>query len=146
MLEILVVGASPCLGDLALGGDVQDIWLAEGPHEVANQVRGGGHEFGGVAGEPFERSLDGLWRRLGIDATMKRLLTGRRMDARVERALFALVANRALAPSSQLAATELISADVHIDGLAVIDEQACYRAMDWLAEIEPVLAKDLYFR
>ena len=67
--------------------------------------------------------LDGLWRRLGIDATMKRLLAGRRMDARAERTLFALVANRALAPSSKLAATEWISSDVHIDGLTVIDER-----------------------
>ncbi|MEU8252406.1 IS1634 family transposase [Nonomuraea sp. NPDC048916] len=90
--------------------------------------------------------LDGLWRRLGIAATMTRLLSGRRMGARAERALFALVANRALAPSSKLAATEWISADVHIDGLADIDEQACYRAMDWLAEIEPDLAKEVYFQ
>ncbi|MBB4936553.1 hypothetical protein FHR32_000858 [Streptosporangium album] len=90
--------------------------------------------------------LDGLWRRLGIDATMKRLLAGRRMDARAERTLFALVANRALAPSSKPAATEWINSDVHIDGLTVIDEQACHRAMDWLAEIEPVLAKDVYFQ
>ncbi|HEX3780259.1 MAG TPA: hypothetical protein VHX38_11370 [Pseudonocardiaceae bacterium] len=41
--------------------------------------------------------LDGLWRRLGIDAAMRRMLAGTRMDERVERILFALVANRALA-------------------------------------------------
>ena len=49
-------------------------------------------------------ALDGLWRRLGIDQTMRRLLKGRRLDDRAERVLFALVANRALAPSSKLAA------------------------------------------
>src|SRR6266540_2596737 len=49
-------------------------------------------------------ALDELWRRLGIDQTMRRLLTGRRLDASAERVLFALVANRALAPSSKLAA------------------------------------------
>lgn len=90
-------------------------------------------------------ALDGLWQRLGIDAAMRRLLSGRRLDGRVERILFALVANRALAPSSKLAATDWITSDVHIDGLPTIDEQACYRAMDWLTQIEPVLAKDVYF-
>ena len=35
---------------------------------------------------------------------MRRLLKGRRRDESAERVLFALVANRALAPSSKLAA------------------------------------------
>jgi hypothetical protein len=57
--------------------------------------------------------LDGLWRRLGLDAVVHRQLAGRRLDPRVERVLFALVANRALAASSKLAATEWITDDVH---------------------------------
>jgi hypothetical protein len=40
--------------------------------------------------------LDALWRRLGIDTVMTRLLEGRKRDPRTERVLFALVANRAL--------------------------------------------------
>ena len=48
--------------------------------------------------------LDALWRRLGIDTVMTRLLAGRKRDPRTERVLFALVANRALAPGSKLAA------------------------------------------
>ena len=51
--------------------------------------------------------LDGLWHRLGIDALLRRLAAGTRRDPIVERVLFALVANRALAPSSKLAATSL---------------------------------------
>jgi hypothetical protein len=90
--------------------------------------------------------LDALWRRLGLDAVMHRQLEGRRLDPRVERVLFALVANRALDASSKLAATDWITGDVHIDGLATIDEQACYRAMDWLLTIEPALAKEAYFQ
>src|SRR5665647_1888634 len=49
--------------------------------------------------------LDALWQRLGIDAVMRRLLKGRRRDPAAERVLFALVANRALSPSSKLAAS-----------------------------------------
>ena len=90
--------------------------------------------------------LDQLWRRLGLDAVIRRQLTGRRLDPRVERVLFALVANRALAASSKLAATGWIADDVHIDGLDEIDEQSCYRAMDYLLTIEPELAKAAYFQ
>ncbi|GAB2459161.1 IS1634 family transposase [Streptomyces incanus] len=90
--------------------------------------------------------LDGLWHRLGLDQVMRRQLAGRRLDPRVERVLFALVANRALDASSKLAAADWITRDVHIEGLDAIDEQACYRAMDWLLQIEPALAKEAYFQ
>lgn len=107
---------------------------------------------GGPAGLTFTESrplggafvLDGLWRRLGIDTAMRRMLTGRRLDERVERILFALVANRALAPSSKLAATRWIEHDVVIDGLDTVVDEACYRAMDWLIEVEPALSRTVY--
>jgi hypothetical protein len=88
--------------------------------------------------------LDGLWHRLGIDTVMARLLTGRRLDPRVERVLFGLVANRALAPSSKLAAADWITRDVHIDGLPETSDDACYRAMDWLLEITDALEREVF--
>ncbi len=84
------------------------------------------------------------WQRLGIAKTMRALLGKTRRDAVTERVLFALVANRALAPSSKLAAAGWVSHDVHIPGLPEISDDACYRAMDWLLAVEPVLAKDVY--
>jgi Transposase DDE domain len=90
--------------------------------------------------------LDQLWRRLGLDAVIRRQLAGRKLDPRVERVLFALVANRALAASSKLAAAGWIGGDAHIDGLDEIDEQSSYRAMDYLLTIEPDLAKEAYFQ
>ena len=90
--------------------------------------------------------LDQLWKRLGLDEVIRRQLAGRRLDPRVERVLFALVANRALAASSKLAATDWIEHDVHIEHLDQIDEQSCYRAMDYLLSIEPDLAKEAYFQ
>jgi hypothetical protein len=33
---------------------------------------------------------------------------------------------------------------VHIDGLAEIGEQACYRAMDWLHEVRGDLEKQVF--
>jgi hypothetical protein len=89
-------------------------------------------------------ALDGLWRRLGIDQTMRRLLTGRRLDASAERVLFGLVANRALAPASKLAAAGWISDDVAIPGLGHTSDDACYRAMDWLLEIHTALEHEVF--
>jgi hypothetical protein len=88
--------------------------------------------------------LDGLWRRLGIDALLRRALKGRRRDVSAERVLFSLVANRALAPSSKLAASRWVCEDVHIDGLSEVSDDACYRAMDWLLEIAPSLEREVF--
>lgn len=88
--------------------------------------------------------LDGLWRQLGIDAIITGLLGSHRREVDVERVLFALVANRALAPSSKLAAAEWVGADVHIRGLEQVSDDACYRAMDDLIEIEPALGRQVF--
>ena len=96
-------------------------------------------------------ALDRLWRRLGLDEVITRCLAGhagpgRRPGPETERVLFALVANRALAASSKLAAADWICADVHIDGLDETTDDACYRAMDQLLAIEPVLAEQAYYQ
>lgn len=76
--------------------------------------------------------LDGLWRQLGVDTALARVLGGRRFTTDVERVLFALVANRAIDPTSKLAAAEWASNDVAITGLESMDEDQAYRAMDLL--------------
>ncbi len=88
--------------------------------------------------------LDALWGRLGIGPAMRRLLKGRRLDASAERVLFALVANRALAPSSKLAASRWVNEDVLVSGLGATTDDACYRAMDWLLEIREQLEKEVF--
>ena len=103
--------------------------------------------------------LDGLWRQLGIDQLILgagQKTRGRRRDlSATERIVFGLVANRALAPSSKLAAADWMNHDVEIPRLAaalttgssttLVDEDACYRAMDWLHDAGQVLAKNIYF-
>jgi hypothetical protein len=88
--------------------------------------------------------LDGLWRRLGIDTAMTRLLAKRRVTSRFERVLFGLVANRALAPSSKLAAADWITHDVHIDGLPETSDDVCYRSMDWLHDVREHLEREVF--
>ena len=89
--------------------------------------------------------LDQLWHQLGIDQSLKRLLLGRRLDPKVERVLFALVANRALEPLSKLAGSQWVRERVFIPGLAEVDEDSCYRAMDFLLEGQAELTKAVYF-
>ncbi len=92
--------------------------------------------------------LDHLWHKLRIDQIISRAgqpKRGRRRNmATTERVLFSLVANRALAPSSKLAAADWITHDAHIDGLEGTDDDACYRAMDWLHEVTDEVEKGVF--
>ncbi|MFU8854340.1 IS1634 family transposase [Micromonospora sp. SL1-18] len=80
--------------------------------------------------------LEGLWRQLEIDRALVKILGERRFRTDVERVLFALVANRAIAPASKLSAAEWASRDASIPGLAAMDEDQAYRAMDLLVEAD----------
>ena len=90
-------------------------------------------------------ALDVLWNRLGIGETMRRVLADRHLDDSAERVLFALVANRALAPSPKLAA-RWVSEDVTISGLPATSDDACCRAMGWLPEIKDALETEVLER
>src|SRR3990172_2629433 len=103
------------------GGSIEP---AEGLEVVASRPLGGAW------------LLDALWRRLGIPAALRELLGARRFATDVERVLFALVANRALAPCSKLAAAEWASQDVAIPGLEALDDDQAYRALDLLVEAD----------
>src|SRR5579859_2844148 len=89
--------------------------------------------------------LDQVWQRLGLHTALTRLLRGRRLEARAERVLFAMVANRALEPLSKLACTTWVEGRVAIPGLSELDEDSCYRAMDWLLQVEAPLAEAVYW-
>ena len=80
--------------------------------------------------------LDALWAKLEIGTSIKRIADGRRFTTAVERVLFALVANRAIAPMSKLSAAEWATQDVVIPGLAWMDDDQAYRAMDLLVEAD----------
>ena len=91
--------------------------------------------------------LEQLWRRLGIGAVIHEVCGGRKFDFDVERALFALVANRACAPSSKLYCYEQwLKEEVHLEGGAELELQHLYRAMDFLEANKEAIEKALYFR
>jgi DDE family transposase len=88
--------------------------------------------------------LDQLWQRLGIGAILTARLGKTRRDAAAERVLFALVANRALDPSSKLAAAHWVGRKAWIDRLPETSDDACYRAMDWLHQVRGAVEKEIY--
>ncbi|MGH3233410.1 MAG: IS1634 family transposase [Streptosporangiaceae bacterium] len=90
--------------------------------------------------------LDQLWQRLGIGQVMTAMLGRTRRDAATERVLFALVANRALDPSSKLAAAHWAGRKAHVDQLPATTDDACYRAMDWLLEAKDALEREVFDR
>lgn len=80
--------------------------------------------------------LDGLWRRLDVAAAVRAAADARRFTTNMERVLFALVANRAVAPMSKLSAAEWVGEDTVIPGLAGMDDDHAYRAMDLLVDAD----------
>lgn len=110
-------------------------YLGEGG-DAAAPVVGGGLQVTGSRPLGAVWLLQGLWRQLDIDAALTKILGPRRFRTDVERVLFALVANRAVAPASKLSAAEWASRDAAIPGLETMDEDQAYRAMDLLVEAD----------
>jgi hypothetical protein len=88
--------------------------------------------------------LDRLWEELGIKGVLEALLKKRQYKTPVERALFAMAANRALDPLSKRGVEEWVKEDVVISGVEEIPLQQLYRAMDFLLENEAELQKQVY--
>jgi Transposase DDE domain len=103
---------------------------------------------------PFVRSrpaggaylLKALWDRLHIGACLKAALKDREFTAPVEQALFAMVANRALSPSSKLAIEQWTAEEVFLGGdESPLQVQHFYRAMDFLLEHAESLQKEVFW-
>ena len=92
-------------------------------------------------------ALEALWRRAGLPELLGELLDSRKFGFPVERALFALVANRACAPSSKWRCWDRWLADgVRIEGCGELEPQHLYRAMDVLQAHKDALEEGLYHR
>jgi hypothetical protein len=90
---------------------------------------------------------DRLWERLEIGKTIIEAAGGRRLAAeRVERAIFAMVANRlSVKPLSKLAGCEWVRERAFIEGLAEVSDDECYRAMDFLHAALAELQERVFF-
>lgn len=110
-----------------------------------------------VAGDPNWRVIDAwsygavyvleqIWKRLGIVRIISEKASARKLGFDVERALFAMVANRACAPCSKLYCWEQwLREDVRIEGTGGLKLHQLYRAMDFLEENKDAIEKEIYF-
>ena len=90
--------------------------------------------------------LEALWKRLGLDTIINEQARRRRFGFSPERAIFAMVANRALAPCSKLYCYEQwLREDVRIEGTGRLELQHLYRAMDFLEANKDEIEKAIYF-
>jgi len=90
-------------------------------------------------------ALEAMWQRLGIDAVIREQAAGRRFGFDVERALFAMVANRACAPASKLYCYEQwLKEDASIEGAHSLELHQLYRAMDFLATDKEAIEQAIY--
>ncbi len=121
-----------------------------GPEDALTlQAKGGEHDP-----LPFVRSrpaggaylLKALWDRLHIDTCLKAALKDREFTAPVAQALFAMVVNRALSPSSKLAIEQWAAEEVFLGGEeSPLQVQHFYRAMDFLIEHAEALQKEVFW-
>lgn len=82
-----------------------------------------------------------------LPAAIAKATRGRRLAPTLERVLFALIANRAIAPCSKLASLEWAAEDVYLPGVGELggDPQIAYRAMDTLLEYDTAIAEHVFF-
>lgn len=91
--------------------------------------------------------LEQLWREIGIGEELSRCMRKQRTKQPFERALFAMVANRALCPYSKLYCWEQwLGEEVFLPSASHLELQHLYRAMDFLEEEKAEIEKTIYFK
>jgi transposase len=89
--------------------------------------------------------LRALWDQLHIGQCLTTALKEREFTAPVQEALFAMVANRALDPSSKLAIEQWAADEVYLGDERVFQVQHLYRAMDFLLEHAEKIQEEVFW-
>ncbi|TKB09252.1 IS1634 family transposase [Desulforhopalus sp. IMCC35007] len=89
--------------------------------------------------------LKALWNRLRINNCLQKGLDQRSFSSPVADAIFAMVANRALAPSSKLAIEQWAAEEVYLGNKDTLQVQHCYRAMDFLLEHQETIQQEVFW-
>jgi transposase len=91
--------------------------------------------------------LDAVWRELELPKVIEGLVRQRGTRQPFERALFAMVANRALAPYSKLyCQSQWLSEEVYLGGGEHLELHHLYRAMDFLEAHKDEIEQAVFFR
>ena len=115
--------------------------------EAQVEIKNRGRKFKWLSSRSYGgiHVLSQLWKQLGFTDLIKKRLNDRNFITPVERSVFAMVANRCLAPKSKLAITEWINTKVYIPNLPQIGVQVLYRSMDFILEHQEKLEQEIYW-
>ncbi len=94
-------------------------------------AQGNYHE---VRRKPPPHVVGALWSELGIGRALARVAGPRRYRREIEREVFAMVAQRTIAPASKLEATRWAPREVVLPGVGELTDDGLYSAMDFLLE------------
>ncbi len=89
--------------------------------------------------------LNEMWERMGIGQTIRSILAKREYQNEIERMIFALVADRALAPSSKLHMQHWVAKEVYIPNLPEVEVHQLYRTMDFLLAANEEVQQKVFF-
>ena len=91
--------------------------------------------------------LEALWERLGLRESVAGCVETERSQAPLERALFAMVANRSLAPRSKLYCYEQwLREEIYFPPARPLELQHLYRAMDLLEKHHETIERAVFWR
>jgi hypothetical protein len=86
-----------------------------------------------------------IWERLELQTVLTKALGQRNFESPIEWAIFAMVANRALAPDSKRGVEEWVAEDVALGNPEPISLHHLYRAMDFLLAQDAELQREVFF-
>ena len=91
-------------------------------------------EIGETRGYGDIVAIEEAWKSLGLDVIFRSLSAERYFEFDLERAIFAMVANRLSAPKSKYGAVDWLFRDVYLPTGKPLDADHLYDALTWLAE------------
>ena len=89
--------------------------------------------------------VQALWSELGIGRALTRVAGSRRYRREIEREVFAMVAQRTIAPASKLEATHWAPREVVLPGVSELTDDGLYSAMDFLLECSERVQEAVFF-
>jgi hypothetical protein len=129
----------------ALARLVASISRLLGPEQALAAGAPAGFEFLEAREQGRPHVVQALWQELGIGRALGRVAGARRYRRDVERCVFAMVAQRTIAPASKLEATRWAPREVVLPGVGELTDDGLYGAMDFLLECSERVQEAVFF-
>jgi transposase len=132
--------------ELAASGQLDRIVAALSAHASGEWISAGELEAAGAPAVGGMAAVAAYWERLGLGAHFDAVGADRGLSYSLGDAVFAMVANRLVAPSSKRRLMEWLRSDVAVDGCADLRLDHCYWALDQVTRAKDATEGHLYAR